>query len=189
MVHHGQNSIVDSIKLCAKQKNLRKGFSIHNDLLLIDLLEDRYVNSASIGMYMSCGEIMKAQEIFDELPVRHVISWNAWYQVTRGKDEMKELLIVIQEWEMRDSCQTSSLLLAFCKLAVTQHWSEREKKYMRRFERRVYWRKMYDWALLWWICMENVVCLRSLMQFRFQMLSLGQHSFLDMFNMGSIMKH
>ena len=77
MVHHGQNSIVDSIKLCAKQKNLRKGFSIHNDLLLIDLLEDRYVNSASIGMYMSCGEIMKAQEIFDELPVRHVISWNA----------------------------------------------------------------------------------------------------------------
>ncbi|MCO5596862.1 hypothetical protein L7F22_050932 [Adiantum nelumboides] len=35
------------------------------------------VANALLGMYVKCGAIDKAQKVFDELPIRDIISWNS----------------------------------------------------------------------------------------------------------------
>lgn len=50
---------------------------------------DRYVGNALFRMYASCGAVGLARQVFDEMPVRDVVSWSsliagyvAWYEVS-----------------------------------------------------------------------------------------------------------
>ena len=66
------------LKECAKRKDLKKGISLHIDILNKDLLrKNPYVGSTLVSMYAKCGALEKAQEVLDELPYRNVISWSA----------------------------------------------------------------------------------------------------------------
>ena len=71
-------SIVASLNVCSKQKDLRKGIQIHDHILKKGFLQkDIYIGSALVSLYAKCGSLKKAHEVFNELHVRDVISWNA----------------------------------------------------------------------------------------------------------------
>ncbi|KAI5073975.1 hypothetical protein GOP47_0011988, partial [Adiantum capillus-veneris] len=71
-------TLVASLKACAKRKDLDKGSKLHADIVKMRLHEkNHYISSALISMYAKCGALEKAQEVFDELPDRNVVSWNA----------------------------------------------------------------------------------------------------------------
>ena len=71
-------SILSLLKTCTKQKNLQEGSRIHGDLLSKGWLhKDIRIGNSLVGLYAKCGAILKAQEVFDELPCKDVISWNA----------------------------------------------------------------------------------------------------------------
>lgn len=66
------------LKSCAKQKDLRAGGIIHAEIARRGLLEkDIFAGSSLVSMYAKCGAFAIAQEVFDELPIRNSISWNA----------------------------------------------------------------------------------------------------------------
>ena len=72
--------LVALLKSCAKQKNLSKGAKLHTYITLMKgswLRENVYIGSALVNMYAKCGDLEKAQKVFDELPSRNVVSWNA----------------------------------------------------------------------------------------------------------------
>ncbi|KAI5059667.1 hypothetical protein GOP47_0025986, partial [Adiantum capillus-veneris] len=71
-------SFMNSLKACAKKKNLTQGSRIHADIRASGLLEkDTYLRNTLVSMYAKCGALVKAQQVVDELPVRDVVSWNA----------------------------------------------------------------------------------------------------------------
>lgn len=78
-------TLFNLIKACGKQKNLHKGSSIHTALLGKGLLGENAkfsglgtsLANALLSMYAKCGALTKAEVIFDELPARSVVSWNA----------------------------------------------------------------------------------------------------------------
>eukprot|EP00250_Pteridium_aquilinum_P018934 c24234_g19_i1 orf=3-662(-) len=71
-------SIVALLKACTEQDDLHRGFSIHAHIVGTGLHEKNvFVGSSLINMYAKCGVLEKAQEVFDRLPIRNVISWNA----------------------------------------------------------------------------------------------------------------
>ena len=71
-------SLVASIKVCTKQKDLQKGARIHSYLLKRGLLEkDIYLGNALIHLYAKCGILTKALEVFNDLPFRNVVSWSS----------------------------------------------------------------------------------------------------------------
>jgi pentatricopeptide repeat protein len=53
------------------------GKDLHAEIVREDLLKSNIlVGNAVVDMYVKCGELTKAQEVFDELPCRDVVSWN-----------------------------------------------------------------------------------------------------------------
>ncbi|KAH7423042.1 hypothetical protein KP509_12G036800 [Ceratopteris richardii] len=66
------------LKACASTGAVEKGEEIHNQILLEGVAENsQLIFNSLIGMYAKCGLMSKAQEVFDKLPVKDVVSWNA----------------------------------------------------------------------------------------------------------------
>ena len=54
------------------------GESIHAKIVKQQLLERNVVlSNALVDMYGKCGMLEKAQEVFDEIPIHDIVSWNA----------------------------------------------------------------------------------------------------------------
>ena len=66
------------LKACGKLELLEMGEQIHVKLSKDGLLENNIaMGNALVDMYAKCGMLVKAQKVFDDLPKRDVISWNA----------------------------------------------------------------------------------------------------------------
>ena len=65
-----------SMKACISVCNVEKGQQIHDQVRRNGLLySDVCVGNALIDMYVKLGLLEKAQNVFDEIPVRDVVSW------------------------------------------------------------------------------------------------------------------
>ncbi|KAH7302682.1 hypothetical protein KP509_23G082400 [Ceratopteris richardii] len=83
VMHPHQTSLDASIpiallKLYAKEKNLLKGTRLHANMLRSGLMyKNIFIGSSIIDMYVKCGALAKARDVFEKLPVRDTVSWNA----------------------------------------------------------------------------------------------------------------
>ncbi|CAN6483235.1 unnamed protein product [Victoria cruziana] len=66
-----------ALKACTKVEALRHGKWIHASANKTGSLLNVFVGSALIDMYAKCGCINDAYQVFDTLPVRNVVAWNA----------------------------------------------------------------------------------------------------------------
>ncbi|KAI5067685.1 hypothetical protein GOP47_0018213 [Adiantum capillus-veneris] len=81
------------LKACGSLKDMEKGQQIHTQMLRECLLEkDIVVANALIDMYVRCGTVQKAEEVFNQLPIRDVISWttliSGYVQHNHGKEAL-----------------------------------------------------------------------------------------------------
>jgi pentatricopeptide repeat protein len=66
------------LKACGSSKSLRMGVEIDAMVTKESVLERNILfGTALVDMYGKCGQIERAQEAFDELPIRNVASWTA----------------------------------------------------------------------------------------------------------------
>lgn len=66
------------LQTCADQKDLERGLEVHAEIARMDFVEsDVTVGNMLVHLYIKCGLIAVAHEIFRKLPVRDVVSWNA----------------------------------------------------------------------------------------------------------------
>ncbi|KAH7286882.1 hypothetical protein KP509_32G026500 [Ceratopteris richardii] len=64
------------LKACAINRDIHKGTQIHDEILRVGLSGKHAVlDTALVDMYAKCGNLWKAQEVFDELIARDLISW------------------------------------------------------------------------------------------------------------------
>ena len=63
------------LKACGCIGAIDKGKEIHADVMKEQLQKDLLVGNALVDMYAKCGAPTKAQQVFDELPMRDVVSW------------------------------------------------------------------------------------------------------------------
>eukprot|EP00250_Pteridium_aquilinum_P020682 c24906_g5_i1 orf=824-1825(+) len=77
-VHPTVHTFLALLQVCAKTKDLERGLGLHAEILRIDLLKrEPFVGSTLVVMYAECGSLAKSQEVFDQLFVHDVVSWNA----------------------------------------------------------------------------------------------------------------
>ena len=67
----------DLIRLCAKSRRLEDARLVHDHFLRSDFPPDVFINNSIINMFSKCGAMQNAQQTFDAMPLRDVVSWTA----------------------------------------------------------------------------------------------------------------
>eukprot|EP01018_Ginkgo_biloba_P009788 Gb_07729 [translate_table: standard] len=65
------------LSVCANLAALQEGKKVHDDITSSGLQSDVFVGCALVDMYAKCGSIGDARDVFENLPERTVVSWNA----------------------------------------------------------------------------------------------------------------
>ncbi|GLT97683.1 hypothetical protein SLE2022_152370 [Rubroshorea leprosula] len=67
----------NSLRKCAKASNLRHGTAIHAKFIKGSVSTSLYLHNHILSMYVKCGDLVDAHQLFDEMPHRNVVTWSA----------------------------------------------------------------------------------------------------------------
>lgn len=65
------------LKACSDTSNIRLGIQVHGIVVVTGFESDEYVANTLVVMYAKSGEFRDSRRLFDEIPGRSVVSWNA----------------------------------------------------------------------------------------------------------------
>ncbi|KAL8240533.1 hypothetical protein R6Q59_013888 [Mikania micrantha] len=66
-----------ALKACAINFSVKRGESLHGYCVKTDFVSSVFVGSALLDMYMKTGKVHEGCRVFDEMPIRNVVSWTA----------------------------------------------------------------------------------------------------------------
>ncbi len=70
-------TFVQVIKACAGLGTLEDGRLVREHLIQSGCESDVFVGSSLVDMYAKCGSIEEAWKVFNKMPSRDVVTWNA----------------------------------------------------------------------------------------------------------------
>ncbi|KAL3518997.1 hypothetical protein ACH5RR_021586 [Cinchona calisaya] len=104
-------------KACANFQALERGKKIHKDMMSSHLINDIRVGTSLVDFYSKCGCFEDAKYVFEEMPKRDLVAWNA---IILGCVECLEyvaallLVMEMQEENFRPNSRTVVSLLMAC---------------------------------------------------------------------------
>lgn len=121
----GQRSILSESKTyalllqeCARCKDLSQGKGIHAHITHTGFQSDTFIGNNLISMYVKCGSLEDARQVFDEMTERNVITWNAMiagYSGSGRDGEAVKLFCDMQQAGVRSNQSTLVSVLKICK--------------------------------------------------------------------------
>ncbi|EPS69232.1 hypothetical protein M569_05536, partial [Genlisea aurea] len=66
-----------ALKACAQTSDVANGETLHGYCLKTGFVNSVFVASATVDMYMKAGRVSEGCMLFDEMPLRNVVSWTA----------------------------------------------------------------------------------------------------------------
>ncbi|KAK6137784.1 hypothetical protein DH2020_028472 [Rehmannia glutinosa] len=70
-------TVVQVIAACGRSNRLKEGKSVHGHLIKASRSLSLILDTAMVDMYSKCGTVDIARVIFDRMPSKNVVSWNA----------------------------------------------------------------------------------------------------------------
>ena len=81
------------LKACSNVGGYEKGKRIHKEIITRGLLHKSIdLGAALVDMYAKCGTLVKAQQVFDELPMHYLVTWNALIAGYAQQGQVEEAL-------------------------------------------------------------------------------------------------
>ena len=126
---------VDVLKRCLKEKDLRVAREVHYCIIKSRMEQDKYVAGSLLSVYIRCGSLQDARQVFDALAKKSVINWNVmiggYVQHNRGKDAMQLFHQMRQEHVQADKITYLSILKA-CASPLSLKWGREVHVLIRR---------------------------------------------------------
>ena len=126
---------VDVLKRCLKAKDLRVAREVHYCITKSGLEQDKYVASSLLSVYIRCGSLQDARQVFDALAKKNVINWTVmiggYVQHNRGKDAMQLFHQMRQEHVQANEITYVSILKA-CASPLSLKWGREVHVLIRR---------------------------------------------------------
>lgn len=93
--------LVIVLSACSKLGDLSLGIKIHRYITdnHFNLSPDVFIHNALIDMYLKCGNIPSARKVFDEMPVKNVVSWNSMIAGLTHRGQFKEALDIFRRMQ------------------------------------------------------------------------------------------
>ncbi|XP_057815637.2 pentatricopeptide repeat-containing protein At4g37170 [Cryptomeria japonica] len=88
------------LKACAYTKSIDLGREIHEYAVDVGLDSDVFVGSALVDMYVKCGFLEDARDVFDKMPEPNVAAWNAIITGYAQSGYGEEALSLLREMQM-----------------------------------------------------------------------------------------
>ncbi|XP_048446265.1 pentatricopeptide repeat-containing protein At5g27110 [Pyrus x bretschneideri] len=113
------------ISSCARLSDLERGVDIHKELIKSRLVLDSFVCSALVDMYGKCGCLDMAKQVFEQIPIKNVISWNSMITAYSVSGDSRSCIQLFRRMNDEGTSPTlttfSSILLACSRSAQLQH--------------------------------------------------------------------
>eukprot|EP01018_Ginkgo_biloba_P011245 Gb_34297 [translate_table: standard] len=95
-------TIVSVLPACAALLALQEGKEIHEYSIKNRYVSDVFVDTALIDMYAKCGSLDIARQLFNRMPKRNVVSWNAMIAGYSQNGYAEEALMLFHQMELAD---------------------------------------------------------------------------------------
>ena len=90
------------LKACAYMQNCRLGEQLHVQSLKLGFLSDIFVGNTLILMYSSCGSMVEAREIFEEIPLPTVVTWTVMISGYAKQGDVDTARLIFDEAPIKD---------------------------------------------------------------------------------------
>lgn len=85
------------LKACTSTKDLELGRQVHGFVVVTGFESDEYVANSLVVMYAKCGEFDASRRLFEDIPERSVVSWNALFSCYVQSDYCGEAVELFHE--------------------------------------------------------------------------------------------
>lgn len=89
------------LKACSITKGLMLGKQVHGLVMVTGFESDVFVANTLVVMYAKCGALEDSRRLFDLMPERNVVSWNALFSCYVQSDIFEEALGLFREMILR----------------------------------------------------------------------------------------
>eukprot|EP01018_Ginkgo_biloba_P011240 Gb_08862 [translate_table: standard] len=121
-------TIVTILPACANSAVLQYGKEIHGYIIKNKVESDVYVGNSLIAMYAKCSSREMARQVFDKMPGKNVVSWNALIAGYAQNGDASESLTLFHQMQqagmMPDHVTVASVLRACATLSALQEGKE-----------------------------------------------------------------
>lgn len=87
-----------AIKACSSLYDLHSGKQVHQQALVFGFESDLFVSSALIDMYSKSGILNDARKLFDDIPLRNVVSWTSLMTGYVQNDRAHDALLLFKDF-------------------------------------------------------------------------------------------
>jgi pentatricopeptide repeat protein len=92
-------AVINALLAAAEMRDLERGKKVHNCALQMGILSDIVVATPVVSMYVKCGELKKAKELFLSLEGRDLVAWSAYLSALVQAGYPGEALSMFQEMQ------------------------------------------------------------------------------------------
>lgn len=103
------------VKALARLSEFKVGLGVHCRIMKTGFLSDKYVGNSLIHMYGSCGNVMCARKVFDEMLDKNWVSWNSMLDGYAKCGDIVSAREVFKLMPERDVVSWSSLIDGYVK--------------------------------------------------------------------------
>ncbi|KAK3034421.1 hypothetical protein RJ639_033692 [Escallonia herrerae] len=109
------------LKACTGVGDSKLGFLVHHDIVSKGLENDVFIGTGLVDMYSKIGDFGRAREVFDKMPVKDIVVWNAMIAGLSQSEEPREGLSFFRVMQSVARLEPTSVSLlnvfpAICKL-------------------------------------------------------------------------
>ncbi|XP_057835616.2 pentatricopeptide repeat-containing protein At3g12770 [Cryptomeria japonica] len=91
-----------ALKACAGLSALRQGQKIHGQIVVSGYESDVFLTTTLVDMYAKCLNTEDARQVFDEMPRKDVVSWNAMIAGYAHSGRVNEALMLFYQMRCED---------------------------------------------------------------------------------------
>ncbi|KAK2985939.1 hypothetical protein RJ640_008155 [Escallonia rubra] len=101
-----------ALKSCAATRRCRLGAAVHAHTAKTSLLSNPFVACALVDMYGKCVSLFSARQVFDEIPSRNVVCWNAMISLYTHTNNVPSALRLFEAMDVRPNVATFNAIIA-----------------------------------------------------------------------------
>ncbi|XP_024964875.1 pentatricopeptide repeat-containing protein At3g21470-like [Cynara cardunculus var. scolymus] len=107
-------------KACASLSMINNGKALHSESIKGGVQSDVVVGTSIVNMYGKCREVIDARKVFDEMPVKNVVTWNAIIGGYMRNGRTKPALCLFEKMSYRTTVSWIEMIEGYARTGDTK---------------------------------------------------------------------